>query len=197
NDAAGKRIGRDEGGETRAVHADQAHAGGEEEIVIGAFADGKDFRLRHAVTRRKAAPVAGEEHQPAFVKPYPDTAGVVLKDRVGFVRRQALGLAIDRERVVAKPGEPVVGAHPEIALAIFQKAADQVAVAAAFGGSHKTVALKTRQPAVGADPDVAVAVFDDGANVQVRQPVVSVEFANGAVRRAEHQAKAPSHPEVV
>ena len=77
------------------------------------------------------------------MKPHPDTAGVILKDGVGFVGRQALGLAVDRERVVAKPRETVVGAHPEIALAIFQKAAHQIAVAAVFSGSHKTVALKT------------------------------------------------------
>ncbi len=142
------------------MHAGHAGAGGDQQVAVGGFADLKDLAIGEAFAG--GIPAGGgpvKEHQAGIVEADPNAAGVILVDGIGRVAGQAFGLAVHHEDIVAPAAEAAVGADPEIALAVFEEAADHIDIVGIIAArSHEAVALEACHPVVGAGPDVAVLI---------------------------------------
>ena len=83
-------VRRFESGDLPIVETHQADASSQQEIPVGAFADGKDLRVWHPLLFDEAARVALKPYQAAFMETDPDISGAVLKNAVGFIAGEGL-----------------------------------------------------------------------------------------------------------
>src|ERR1019366_6805200 len=144
-----------------------------------------------------AARFAREQHQSGIVESYPDAAGVILENGIGFVAGKAVLRAVGRENIIlAEPAQAAAGARPDVPFTVFKYTLRRIALPAHVPGG-KGIALHPRHTVAGCGPDIAVPVFRQRPDHRRFGPVAPVILNQGTGRETLDQTRIAGQPEMV